>query len=953
KFISYDTEKPGSERLPEEQVRQMVGLPSGKIWVFFEQTSEIGLFDPKAITYHKAKIVTRGSLPPRAEFTLWADSRGDVYLNVLRYGKILRFDSSRFEFNENTPLNGIPDGWKCAAVVHEDTLKQRYWIITNKGLCIYDLKTKRMWSRLYNPEQIKLLEFFNPYHEYSEFFIDSKRRHWFFYWTTQQNFLCFNEDGQPLPDTSGLNGVNTGYSELRRFTETSDGTLWVYGAGCLYTLDKEKKKFDFYRSQYTDNYNIRYENIPQVIEDRDGVIWIATDQGLYYHTPRKNKVANIYLSEKPGYYEVTDLVQLSNKSYMVSTWGRGILTMDSSFRYYDEPVYSQMPSMSVEEKNMYKQTWSLLKHSNGKIFIGCQGGRLMIYDPGFKRNTFLAPAAFENRTIRYIAEDNSGKVWFGTQGGALVMYDGKEFTLKLRLEETAIIYKVAIDPSTGWIWIATHERGLYVFNPGTGKIEMHFVRNNGPQSLHGNRVTDLEHLNDSMLVATASGVLHIINKYNRKVAILDKEQGLPSNTAIRVRLDSKGYIWFITQLGLCHYDPLKNKFTSFGQKDGIFLGEMVHACDLIDEHQNLLFAGPNALLAFHPDAFYNSPKPGPVVITDFKLLDKYLPVDSLLVKPWIRLRPGENAFSIYFSSLSYRNRGQFTYYYKLEGADKDWVKANADQSAQYRLLPAGKYVFKVKVENLDGISNETITSINIYVKPHFWQTGWFISFLLMVVGMVAFAMHRLRLNKILAVEKIRGRVSRDLHDDMGSTLSTINILSSMAKAKLSVDQPKAAEYLAKISDNSQRMMEAMDDIVWAIKPDNDTMLKLIARMREFATSVLEAKEMQLEFVADEALNNLKPDMEYRRDLFLLFKEAVNNAAKYSKSKAVNICIGIDNHRLKMVVADNGVGFDAKTADSGNGLGNMRRRAAALHGKLDITSRENFGTTITLVAPLVV
>jgi signal transduction histidine kinase len=333
------------------------------------------------------------------------------------------------------------------------------------------------------------------------------------------------------------------------------------------------------------------------------------------------------------------------------------------------------------------------------------------------------------------------------------------------------------------------------------------------------------------------------------------------------------------------------------------------------------------------------------------LLNTYLPVDSLLTKPFVRLQPDENSFSIYFSSLSYRNRGQFTYYYRLEGADKDWVKADGSQSAQYRLLPAGKYVFKVRVENLDGLANESITSLNIYVKPHFWQTGWFISLGLMIIAMIAYGMHRLRLTKVLAVEKIRGRVSRDLHDDMGSTLSTINILSSMAKAKLTIDQKKTAEYLGKISDNSQRMMEAMDDIVWAIKPDNDTMLKLIARMREFATSVLEAKDILIEFEADEALNELKPDMEYRRDLFLLFKEAVNNAAKYSKSTKVSIKIGIENHRLKLSVSDNGVGFDVKAADGGNGLGNMKRRAATLQGKVDIVSVEQIGTTITLTAPL--
>jgi signal transduction histidine kinase len=221
----------------------------------------------------------------------------------------------------------------------------------------------------------------------------------------------------------------------------------------------------------------------------------------------------------------------------------------------------------------------------------------------------------------------------------------------------------------------------------------------------------------------------------------------------------------------------------------------------------------------------------------------------------------------------------------------------------------------------------------------------------MILAMIGYGMHRLRLTRVLAVEKIRARVSRDLHDDMGSTLSTINILSSMAKAKMGSDPKKTAEYIGKIGDNSQRMMEAMDDIVWAIKPDNDTMQRLIARMREFATNVLEAKDILIEFSADDSLNDLKPDMEYRRDLFLLFKEAVNNAAKYAQGTKVAITIGTEFHKLKLVVADNGKGFDTKQADTGNGLGNMQRRAAALRGNLQIISEPGKGTSITLTSPL--
>ncbi|MBL0336126.1 MAG: hypothetical protein IPP73_12690 [Chitinophagaceae bacterium] len=182
----------------------------------------------------------------------------------------------------------------------------------------------------------------------------------------------------------------------------------------------------------------------------------------------------------------------------------------------------------------------------------------------------------------------------------------------------------------------------------------------------------------------------------------------------------------------------------------------------------------------------------------------------------------------------------------------------------------------------------------------------------------------MRINRILAVEQIRNRVARDLHDDMGSTLSTINILSSMAKSKLNTDTVKTSEYISKISDNSQRMMEAMDDIVWSIKPANDSMQKITARMREFATSVLEAKNIELSFRTEDSVHDVKLNMEARRDFFLIFKEAVNNVAKYSQCKQARVHISVHNSRLMLVVEDDGKGFDVQTVDSGNGLGNMQK-----------------------------
>jgi signal transduction histidine kinase len=416
-------------------------------------------------------------------------------------------------------------------------------------------------------------------------------------------------------------------------------------------------------------------------------------------------------------------------------------------------------------------------------------------------------------------------------------------------------------------------------------------------------------------------------------------------------MDRNGSLWIITSNGLCRYNPVNKQINVYGRKDGVILAERTSNADFLCSNNYIVFGGGNAMVMFDPNVFSSTKTPPNVTITDFKIYNQFVPVDSLMQHPEVKLQNDENSISIYFASLSYTQRDKLTYYYKMEGIDKDWVRADRSYYANYSLLPPGTYTFKVYCENIDGKRSAKITELVIRIKPPFWRTWWFMSTLMFVVALLIYAVHDLRVNRLLAVEKLRNRVARDLHDDMGSTLSTINILSSMAKSKMTADPVKTTEYLGKISDNSQRMMEAMDDIVWSIKPSNDSMQKISARMREFATNVLEAKDMDLEFFMDDDVYDVKLNMEKRRDFFLIFKEAVNNAAKYSKASRVSIHVSLQHKMLVLTVKDNGVGFDVVAADGGNGLGNMHKRADAMNGRINIESDEGEGSAITLSIPL--
>jgi signal transduction histidine kinase len=268
----------------------------------------------------------------------------------------------------------------------------------------------------------------------------------------------------------------------------------------------------------------------------------------------------------------------------------------------------------------------------------------------------------------------------------------------------------------------------------------------------------------------------------------------------------------------------------------------------------------------------------------------------------------------------------------------------------YTVLPPGDFTFEVRCENEDGLSSPS-TSYSFHINPPFWQTWWFVMLVAAAIAAILYLFHRSRMNRLVALAELRNRVARDLHDDVGSTLSTISILSTIAKSKLTDNPSQAEQYITKITDNSQQMMDAMDDIVWSIKPMNDSMQKIVARMREFASGVLEPKNIDVEFIVDERVLNIRLNMESRRDLFLVFKEAINNIAKYSGAQRVVVHVSYIRNRLMLKIKDDGTGFEVDIADSGNGLNNMKKRAAMMQGRIKIASQKNKGTLVLLNIPV--
>jgi len=310
----------------------------------------------------------------------------------------------------------------------------------------------------------------------------------------------------------------------------------------------------------------------------------------------------------------------------------------------------------------------------------------------------------------------------------------------------------------------------------------------------------------------------------------------------------------------------------------------------------------------------------------------------------IHLAYNERYFTLRFSTLKFENTSRTQYAYKMNGLDNQWHYTNAP-FVSYSNLDGGSYELFVKA-SLDGIAWSPQRRIAISVAPPFWQTWWFYTIWGVVVLAALYAFYRIRIQRLKHEMYLRARIARDLHDDVGSTLSSLHMVSTLAAKKITDDPAKATELLLIMTESSERMTSNMQDIVWAANPLNDSFSQIIARMQEFAAQTLELKNIALFFNADEKIKALKLRVQYRSDLFMIFKECVNNIAKHSNANNAWITLSRNNKHILLEIKDDGKGFDVAQGTKGNGLRNIQARAKALNGKLHVESG-NTGTGITL------
>jgi signal transduction histidine kinase len=514
--------------------------------------------------------------------------------------------------------------------------------------------------------------------------------------------------------------------------------------------------------------------------------------------------------------------------------------------------------------------------------------------------------SFKDDVPRSFAEDRSGSVWVGFKSG-LARYAGGKFTFfsaNEGLPPGAINY-IYVDHS-GRIWLGSNDGGLIrVDNAGAERPT--FVG-----------------------YTTA--------------------QGLSSNNTEVIVEDIYGRLYVGGGHGLDQFDPATGRVKHYTTADGLAPGLFRAA---FRDRQGALWFGMTRGLSRLAPSIEKPPAPPPVLITGLRVSGVPQLVSALgernLSLPDVAA--SQNQLQIDFVGLGFGLGDVLRYQYRLDGADAEWSELGVQRTVTYASLAPGRYRFDVRAMTSDGVVSDHPASVGFTILSPLWLRWWFLALAALVLGLMVYALYRYRVTRLLEMANLRTRIATDLHDDIGANLTRIALLSEVARRPRGAGrEPEADTPLESITRIARESVSAMSDIVWAINPNRESLRDLIRRMRQHADEIFTQRAIHLRFNAPDAADSLRLGVDVRRDLLLIFKEAVNNAARHSRCSHVEIDLRVEGARLMLAVVDDGVGFDASMERVGQGVTSMQRRAQRLNGTLDVTSEKRVGTRIALYIP---
>jgi ligand-binding sensor domain-containing protein/signal transduction histidine kinase len=585
----------------------------------------------------------------------------------------------------------------------------------------------------------------------------------------------------------------------------------------------------------------------------------------------------------------------------------------------------------------------------GELWIGTLRDGLFQWADGVLRQ-FSERDGLSDSAIEVLRAEEDGGVWLGTRNGGLNHFKDRVVTRFNTPWGFYGNYACALErDAQGQLWIGTTGDGLFQLKEGrfTAYTEAAGLLSAQIRTLHADP-------DDSLWVGTARGLCRV---KSGRVTAFAAESGVPQEAVLQLRSDGEGNLWVgsanriyrATKQQLAAYAEGRTRHVTvvqYGREDGlpgIQCLPQIQSRNWPEGAGGVWFATTRGMVVVDRGGQPWNQLPPPVVLENVLVENVDVPFDD-----GVRVAPGKDSLRFEYTALSLSAPGKVSFRYQLENFDRDWSEASVSRAARYPKVPPGDYVFRVVACNNDGVWNETGASVAITVMPFWWETVWFRLAVIAAVAVIFVSLYRSRQARRRELERLRVRIAGDLHDDIGSSLWSITLLSRMlAKhGKVGAEERQDLEEIHRIANQTANSIR---DIIWLINPAFDTVQDLVLRTKDFAATLLRGVEYRLQ--CEGTVLTRKLPFDFRQNLFLFFKEALTNVARHAHATAVDVQIEESGKQWRLTIQDNGAGFDPAKAPSGNGLRNLRARAAKMGAELEIRSQPGQGTALVLTTNL--
>ena len=536
---------------------------------------------------------------------------------------------------------------------------------------------------------------------------------------------------------------------IRAILDDSRGNLWVGNRSGLYNFDRNSRQFTYFAHDPNNPYSLVQNSVWTIFKDAKGDLWFGTRGGLSYlntsNLPFIHYRADANNRRCLNKQAVYAILEDRNSNIWFGTEHGGLNHLNRKTGLFTYFMYDIDNPNSLSVNNIK----SLLEDRNGNLWIGTYNGGLNVFDR--KNNRFLhyrhndqEPTSLANDNVMALVEDKNGTIWIGTDGGGLDRFDRKTQHFSHVLEKWqqhgfSSIHCLMLDRHDQ-LWMGANQSQIGCLNTITSEFTPY------PLNHNMNNVDVMHAFEDregNLWFGTVGAGLYLFNQAENSFKVFTKKDGLPSNIVYGILEDDTGNLWLSTTNGLCQFNPTTSKVKNYYKENGLQSDQFTYNACLKTRDGEMFFGGINGVTAFYPGQIQENLYIPPVVITDFKILNRPVAIggeNPVLTRDIsqtksLHLSYKHTVFSFEFVALNYAISEQNQYAYKMEGFENDWNYVGTRRFATYTNLDPGTYTFRVKATNNDGIWNEAGTAIEITITPPFWKTLWF-KFILIVVGLL-------------------------------------------------------------------------------------------------------------------------------------------------------------------------------------------------------------------------